>query len=130
MPDAVYVKARVLGALVDLDGFTNPSGVPVSDVGDEMALVPVYAVFFLLRVFDDGGSIPVAASVVSLVFLESSIEVTAGFPDVDFAAVAGDLVDAWLFVGWVFILMRVKDGVELAGGLVSDEDVSRLEDAL
>lgn len=114
MPDAVDVEARVLRysvVLMNLDGFSNPSGVPVTDVGDEVALVPVYAVIFFLCMLDDGRFVPVAASVVSLVFLESGVEVSAGFPDVDFAAVAGDLVDAWLFVGWVLVLVGVKNGV-------------------
>ena len=57
-------------------------------------------------------------------FLESSVEIAACFPDVDLATVAGDPVHAWMFAGWVLVLVGVKDGVKLAGGLVSDEDVS------
>ena len=127
MPDVVDVETRILRygvVLVDLDGFANPSGVPVTDGSDEMAVVPVYAVVFLLCVLDDGRSVPIAATMMGLVFLESGVEIAACFPDVDLATVAGDPVHTWMFVGWVLVLVGVKDGVKLAGGLVSDEDVS------
>lgn len=108
MPDVVDVKAWVLGygvVSVNFDGFSDSPGVPVSDVGDEVAVVPVDAVVFLLGMLDDSRSLPVAVALVGLVFLESGVEVAACLSDVHFPAVARNLVDAWLFVGWVLVLV-------------------------
>ena len=57
VPDTVDVKAWVLGygvVLVDLNGFSDPSGVPMSDGGDEVTFIPVNVVELLLCVLDDG----------------------------------------------------------------------------
>ena len=56
-PDVVYVKACVLWncvVFVDLDGFSDTSGVPVFDGSDESCVIPIDAMFVLLCMFDNG----------------------------------------------------------------------------
>ena len=102
--------------LDNLNGFPDPSGKPVFDVGDEMCRVPLDLVVSGMGVFDNGRFVIFTPSTMGAVFFDPRVEVPAGFPYVGFTAFTRDAVKAGFTAGGESVFVGVKERLELVRG--------------
>ena len=109
---------------VDFHGFTDPSGVPVWDAGDELCLMPTDVVVHVVRVFDNGGFVILSSSAMGFVFLKRCGDLLSRFPDADLATFTCNLVYAWLGLGalLVFVGTCLEVVADLVGCVVENLD--------
>ena len=76
-----------------VDRFLDPTCVPVRILINKLHLVPNWIVVSLVGLFENGRGLATDESYISVMFFDPLLHGSPCFPDVDFAALAGNPVD-------------------------------------